>query len=316
MKDRISLVGKEAEKFPPHGPTTVTVAICTFRRPSVVQAVESAVGQRLPADLSLHVLVIDNDITPSAKPLIDQVRAKSSVEISYHHVPGQNISIARNAALEKCSTELLAFLDDDEYAPPDWLESLAAFRQGAQAVFGPSEALYPEGTPSWLRLGDFHSNRLDGHETIDTGYTSNVLIDMEFVRRHRLVFDPSLGESGGEDTMFFRALHRSGGTLRYAPKAVVHEKVVGSRLTLAWVRLRRYRAGQVYGLMLHRFDRGAYLRAVSTAPLKVLACVVMSAAALFRPGRAPWWLMRGVFHFGVLSFGLGAKLHREYQRSL
>ena len=308
--------GREAENFPPGEPADVTVAICTFRRPSVVQAVESVTRQRLPAGLRLRVLVIDNDASPSAKKLIDQARAKSSVDIEYHHAPGQNISIARNAALEKCATELLAFLDDDEYAPPDWLANLVLSRQGAEAVFGPCEALYPDGTPSWLRLGDFHSNRLERPGIIDTGYTSNVLIDMEFVHRHGLAFDPLLGESGGEDTMFFRALHWSGGRLRYAPKAVVHEKVVASRLNLTRIRLRRYRAGQVYALMLHRFDRRAYLLALMTAPLKVVACVIMSGASLFKPGRAPWWLMRGVFHFGVLSFGLGAKLHREYQRSV
>ena len=33
---------------------------------------------------------------------------------------------------------------------------------------------------------------------------------------------------------------------------------------------------------------------------------------ILNPARAMWWLMRGVFHFGVLSYSLGAGVHREY----
>jgi succinoglycan biosynthesis protein ExoM len=294
----------------------VTVAICTFRRPSIVKAVESVARQRLPPDIAMRILVIDNDATPSAKGLIEDVCAKTSVEIDYSHVSGQNISIARNAALDATSTPLLAFLDDDEYAAPDWLANLIALQQGAEAVFGPCEAIYPDDAPSWLGTCDFHSNRLpENDRIIDTGYTSNVLIDMGFVRRNGLKFDPLLGETGGEDTMFFHALHRRGGALRYAPRAVVHEDVVSSRLNLTWVRLRRYRAGQVYAMMLYRFDRRAYQRAVRSAPLKILAGLLRSGVTIFSPARALWWLMRGVFHLGVLSYGLGAKLHREYRRS-
>jgi succinoglycan biosynthesis protein ExoM len=306
----------EAEGSASSARVGVTVAICTFRRSSIIKAVESVARQNLPADIAMRILVIDNDATPSAKDSIENIRAKTSVEIDYCHVPGQNISIARNAALDAATTPLLAFLDDDEYAAPDWLANLIALQQGAEAVFGPCEAIYPDNAPSWLKAGDFHSNRLPQNDRIiDTGYTSNVLIDIGFVRRNGLKFDPLLGETGGEDTMFFHALHKRGGALRYAPRAVVYEDVVSSRLNLTWVRLRRYRAGQVYAMMLHRFDGGAYRWAVGSAPLKILACLLMSGATILSPARALWWLMRGVFHLGVLSYGLGAKLHREYRRS-
>jgi succinoglycan biosynthesis protein ExoM len=316
VRGPISLPSIETEGSASSARVGVTVAICTFRRPSIVEAVESVARQRLPPDIAMRILVIDNDAMPSAKGLIEDVRAKTSVEIDYSHVSGQNISIARNAALDATSTPLLAFLDDDEYAAPDWLANLIALQQGAEAVFGPCEAIYPDDAPSWLRTCDFHSNRLpENDRIIDTGYTSNVLIDMGFVRRNGLKFDPLLGETGGEDTMFFHALHKRGGTLRYAPKAVVHENVVASRLNLTWVRLRRYRAGQVYAMMLYRFSHRAYRRAIWTAPVKILACLFMSCLLIFRPAGALWWLMRGAFHVGVLSFGLGAKVHREYRRS-
>ena len=292
----------------------VTVCICTFRRPSVLRAVESVARQKLPPAIAMRVLVVDNDASPSAKDAIEEFRATTSAEIGYRHAPGQNISIARNAALDATSTPWLAFLDDDEYASSDWLAKLVAARQGAEAVFGPCEAIYRDDAPSWIKSGDYHSNRiLHPGKTIDTGYTSNALIDMGFVRRKGLAFDPALGETGGEDTMFFHAMHKNGGRLGYAPDAIVHEEVAPTRLNLAWVLRRRYRAGQVYAMMFERFDRRAYRRTAWSSLPKILACLLMSGATIFSPVRALWWLMRGVFHFGVLSYALGASVHREYR---
>ena len=42
-------------------PTAVTVCICTFRRPSVLVAVESVAKQVLPNGISVKIVVIDND---------------------------------------------------------------------------------------------------------------------------------------------------------------------------------------------------------------------------------------------------------------
>ena len=241
----------ESEDPRPAARIAVTVCICTFRRPSVLRAVESVARQKLPPAIAMRVLVVDNDASPSAKDAIEEFRATTSAEIGYRHAPGQNISIARNAALDATSTPWLAFLDDDEYASSDWLAKLVAARQGAEAVFGPCEAIYRSDAPSWIKSSDYHSNRiLHPGKTIDTGYTSNALIDMGFVRRKGLAFDPALGETGGEDTMFFHAMHKNGGRLGYAPDAIVYEEVAPTRLNLAWVLRRRYRAGQVYAMMI------------------------------------------------------------------
>ena len=291
----------------------VTVCICTIRRPSLLIAVQSVATQVLPPHVSLRILVIDNDATPSALPLVETCRAETSVPIGYRHAPGRNISVARNAALEDASTPWIAFLDDDEYAAPNWLGALIAARRGANAVFGPCEAIYRDGTPAWIRAGDYHSNRIALRKgRIDTGYTSNVLIDMGFVRSQGLRFDLALGRTGGEDTMFFHRMYRKGGMLTYANDAIVYEDVVPSRINLVWIARRRLRAGQVYAKMFHDLDGPAYRRATWTSLFKIAACAAMSAASAYQPSRAMWWLMRGTFHIGMLSYVIGLGIHQEY----
>jgi succinoglycan biosynthesis protein ExoM len=294
----------------------VTVCICTFRRPSLLAALESVAAQKLPKGTVLHILVVDNDFTPTAQAGVESFRARTACSLEYRHVPGRNISAARNEGLRGASTPWLAFLDDDEYASPDWLAGLLAARGGANAVFGPCEANYPPRTPPWMQAGDYHSNRIiEGRGPIDTGYTSNVLIDMDFVRRNLLQFDPALGRTGGEDTFFFHAMYRRGAVLAYEPRAIVREEVAASRLNLKWILRRKFRAGQVYALMFLRFDAAAYRRAALTAPLKIAACAAMAVAMGFEARRAMWWLVRGTFHFGMLNYMLGGSVYQEYRDS-
>ena len=211
-------------------PFLVTVCICTFRRTSLVTALRSVINQAVSKETTYHVIVVDNDFDRSAEPLVCSLRAATGKNIEYLHAPGQNISLARNAALNACQTRWLAFLDDDETAASDWLNQLMVQCDGSAAIFGPCKAIYSESTPRWIRLGDYHSNRIKyRHGIIETGYTSNVLIDMDFVRAHNLRFDKSLGRTGGEDTIFFHAIYRSGGRLAYADDAIVYEEVSPTR---------------------------------------------------------------------------------------
>jgi succinoglycan biosynthesis protein ExoM len=291
----------------------VTVCICTFRRPSLSSTIDSLVRQSALTNADIRILIIDNDSEPTARSIATEFRNRANMRVDYKHFPGQNISAARNAGLEAATTPWLAFVDDDEYASANWLAELIASRSGANAVFGPCEAIYDEGASDWIKKGDYHSNRITESKGITTGYTSNVLIDMTFVQRHGLQFDLELGRTGGEDTMFFHAMYRKGGVLKYAANAVVYERVVPSRLKLTWIMRRRYRVGQIRALVSHKFDRAEYRRLAWTAPFKIATCAIMSFFTILSRSRSMWWLMRGVFHAGTISYALGTSINEEYR---
>lgn len=294
--------------------SAVTVCICTFRRASIVAALNSVATQVLPKRALCRTLVIDNDLTRTAEPLVTGASAGSSMQVEYLHAPGQNISIARNAALSACRTRWLAFIDDDEVASPHWLGFLLQGRSaGAVAVFGPCLAIYRDDAPRWVRAGDYHSNRVTSRRgIIDTGYSSNALIDMDFVRQHRLMFNEGLGRTGGEDTFFFHAIYRCGGRLGYVPEAIVYDPVPPSRTTARWIATRRYRAGQTYAKLQQQYAWATYRRIPLLAPLKILFCIATAILLCPRPSRAMWWLMRAVFHLGTLAYWLNGQVHEEY----
>jgi succinoglycan biosynthesis protein ExoM len=290
----------------------VTVCICTFRRPSILKTIDSILTQSSYGFPSV-ILVIDNDDHPSAKDIVTARAMAARVKVQYVHAPARNISIARNAALDSAKTRWLAFIDDDEYASADWLTILWCKRQGAHAIFGPTRAVYPGNAPQWIKDGDYHSNLVGDRRPIDTGYTSNVLIDLEFVRTNSLRFDPLLGTTGGEDTIFFHDMFERGAFLKYTPDAVAYEEVTSRRLTFRWIAKRRFRVGQVYAMMFYRSDLWAYRAVIWSAPLKITTCLIMTLLMIWRPSSSLWWLMRSLFHGGVLSFGLGIKMVEEYR---
>jgi succinoglycan biosynthesis protein ExoM len=296
--------------------SAVTVCICTFRRTSIVSTLQSVVAQGLPQGVSCGIIVVDNNIDRTAEPLILNFRAATNVEVEYVHAPAQNISIARNAGMTACKTRWLAFLDDDEIASVRWLDRLLAHRANASAVFGPSEAIYAAKTRKWISIGDFHSNRIIVRRGIvESGYTSNVLIDMNFVHRHRLRFNEQLGRTGGEDTIFFAAMRQLGGRFAYAPEAIAHEIVSSEKTSLNWVVKRRYRAGQITSMMQQMYHAREYQLSLLQTPIKILYCVGTAALLVLLPRRAMWWLMRAVFHFGILSYRIGGKVYEEYSVS-
>ena len=286
---------------------TVDVCICTFRRPQVVDLLASLAKQDLPESWRMRVIVADNDETRSAEQAVLQAFAVHALEGIYIHAPARNISIARNACLDTITAPLAAFVDDDEIARPDWLSSLIHRLKatGAGVVFGRVAAVYAPGAPLWAVHGDLHSTEaFFRNGDIEGGYTCNVLFRREAIGDLR--FDPAFGRTGGEDTIFFGALTRSGVYMAYAYNAVVEEPVEAARTTLDWLARRAFRSGQSYSIVMRANGENRAVMLVKSV-LKIWFClaagiVTMWSAVLWRKAT-----VRGAFHAGVLSGLLGRK---------
>lgn len=287
------------------GTIRVDVCVCTFRREAIVRTLESLAAQRLPPGLRLRAVVADNDETPSARERVEAAGARLGLDLRYVHAPQRNISVARNACLAAADAPLLAFIDDDEVAAPDWLAKLhaALMRDGADVVFGPVVAIYGQDAPRWLARSDLHSARATRRATqkVETGYTCNALVRREAIAGLR--FREDLGRSGGEDTTFFHAAYRRGAKLAECHDAVVTEEVARGRANLPWLLRRAFRSGQSYTIM--RQGRGPRWTAVALG--KAAVCFGGAAVFLPRPHKAAQLLVRGALHLGVAAKSLGAR---------
>lgn len=284
----------------------VSILMCTYRRPQVAEALRSILAQEPPPGVALELVVADNDAEPSGRAAVAAATADAPFRVTYVHAPKGNISIARNACLDQATGDLVAFVDDDEIAAPDWIAKLVERRDAtaADGIFGPALARYPETAPDWMREQDHHSNvpvPRDG--AVRTGHTCNALIVWKGRPWAGERFDLARGVSGGEDTEFFFRLARLGARYEMTLEAKVWEPVESSRLSYAWIRRRKFRMGQSYASVATGLPARA--RLFATAGAKSAYCHLRGALGRDEGGRA-FWLLRGAMHAGVCAGCLGA----------
>lgn len=282
--------------------TIVTIGICTFRRPQIANTLASLSKVILPLDTTLHIVVADNDDTPSAQVTVATAAAQVGLTVTYIHAPAHNIAIARNSCLAAATGDYLAFLDDDEFAEPLWLSELLNTQRstGADVVLGPIIALYPPQTPRWALAADFHSTApAEPESTLTTGYAGNVLMNLTSPALTNVRFDERFGTAGGEDTNFFRRAHKAGARIAYNAKAIVYEPVPVSRANLKWLLRRHYRYGQTHAFMLldEKKPRLPHLLHAATKMLFGYAMVILTC---LMPVDRRRWLLRGTRHLAVL----------------
>lgn len=283
----------------------VDICVCTFRRPHVIETLQSISRLILKFPLAIRVIVADNDDTPSARARVDTTAHDCSLELIYLHAPARNISVARNACLDAATAPLVAFIDDDELASPGWLANLLAALNSSKAdvVLGPVQAVYGESAPGWMVNGDFHSMKpVRAGDEIRTGYTSNVLFRRLAPALRGRRFRHELG-MGGEDTMFFSEVYRAGGRIEYAAEALVTEAVPASRASMSWLLKRRSRCGQTHAMVLMEDGTAGTARRlkwIGLASAKAAFCFLATLLNCARAEHLRGWLLRGTLHSGVL----------------
>ena len=195
----------------------VAVIVPTLRRPdSLERALRSLFGQVRVADRLCEIVIADNDPEGSARDRVEALRAHSPWRLVYIHIPTPGVATARNAALRATDASLIAFLDDDEAAAPDWLTRILAAHEasGADVTFSPIHGR-AEGAPGWLKP---YLERFFGRE----GPAKSGLIDHAYGCGASLMtrasalpgpapFDVSADQSGGEDDALFAGLAARGG---------------------------------------------------------------------------------------------------------
>lgn len=230
----------------------VSIVIPTLDRPaSLRRALRSATAQRLPAELTVEIVVIDNSRAGSAREIVDEF-ASAPAPVRYVGEPNPGVANARNAGLRAAAGEWIAFLDDDEEAAPNWLAELMSTAQavGADAVFGPVSARADSGEEmgaldSYFSRGLVRPDRADITELAPYLGTNNSLFRRARCFEGDHPFDTSLNETGGEDSLLLRRLVMRGRRFAWAANAGVVEWTPPRRLNWSYVRRRKFLSGQI-----------------------------------------------------------------------
>ena len=212
------------------------------------RAIASVCGQQAPFPFEL--------ILVSAEPMPPRAGVRNVLE------KNRNPATRRNRGVSEAKGEILAFIDDDAVAAPDWLASAAAYldaHPNVLALGGPDPA------PADSSIRELISETMLATPLIGSGVAAHenrpgvfalerpndiALVNL-FVRRAAFIpFDESIGYVG-EDTAFVAALMQRGSVVYHCGVRVEHRRrpFTGPYLRQRW----RYRVKT--GRLL---ARGAY----------------------------------------------------------
>ena len=265
----------------------ISAIICTHNRDNYLgAAIDSLLSQDFGADY--EVLVVDNGSTDQTQSIV--APRLSHPRLQYVYEPTIGLSVARNTGATVAKAPILAYLDDDAEASPQWLRSLHQVYQAHPRVAiagGRVSLLWPSDTPPppWLSeqlaetLGLYDLG--DGIQFIQTpGLTPrgvNYSIRRTFLEQMG-GFEVRLGRMGtqllsNEELYMTQQALAHEWQVVYVPEAIVAHNVAPERLHPTWFLKRSWWQGVSEGYReqltvqqhqprwkqgLERFVRGLY----------------------------------------------------------
>jgi glycosyltransferase involved in cell wall biosynthesis len=250
-------IGLESQ---PAAPCRVSIIVVTyFREDFLGRTVRSCLAQRGIHRADLEIIVVDGSPGATARGVVDDLMAEAAqagVALRFVHDPRRGISHSRNSGVAAARAPLVAFIDDDEEADPDWLARMLDCREryGADILVGP---VYPRfelesarRDPFWNWYFTVDRKLPSGAEALRGGGTHNCLFLKRTCCLSAEPFDPAFGLTGGEDSRFFLGVARRGGRLLWCADGAIHEFIPASRTALRYALRRRFRENQ---LMMQSF---------------------------------------------------------------
>ena len=261
----------------------ISVILCTYNRCHNLAPCLGALARQEGLDgVAWEVVVVDNNSTDATRATVEGLAAELPIALRYAFEGEQGLSHARNRGIEEATGRYLCFMDDDIEVTPSWLAALYRCFQDhdCDAVGGPIHLHPPRPLPRWIRpdMQGFLGYRdlgtevrpLDGRHEFPFG--GNMAFDRRVVERIGL-FDTGLGRKGegrrreelfkGEETDYFLRLTATGGTIYYAPAALVFHQVLDHQLHKRFFRTLHYNAG----VLSARRDEDHHPRTVAGVPL-------------------------------------------------
>ncbi|MGI9496177.1 MAG: glycosyltransferase [Mariniblastus sp.] len=232
----------------------VDIAICTWnRRAMLANALASLCQLRIPAGVTVNVIVVDNNSTDGTAEFLQQFASTTGDRISIKVLmeSQQGHAVCRNRAIESASGDLMLWTDDDIIASEDWLSRYLEFvSDDPDSSFWGSviEPEFPGGMPTWIsenwnELKGCFADRNLGEESLSFNegrlpYGANFGILTEVQKKYP--FNSLLGRRGdavmGEDEFdLFRRLLDDGYSGAWLPQAKIRHQIPESRSSQEYV---------------------------------------------------------------------------------
>ena len=246
-------------------PAAVSVVVPTHNRADYLAVtLDSLNAQEL--DDPYELIVVDDGSSDGTAGVAEHAR------VTYiRHEQPRGANAARNVGAKAAESDLIAFVDDDIFAPPGWLRAMAegaVAHPDAEAFGGPIRARFDGPAPrscgresppiTTLDLGD-------QDREAELVWSANMLVRASALERVGY-FDESL-PTGGDEEEWLRRLREKGGKVVYLAHAGLEHRRAGDDARLRSLMRSAYHRGR----NMRAYDRRRGVEPPLTKELTVLA---------------------------------------------
>jgi succinoglycan biosynthesis protein ExoM len=296
----------------------ISICVCTFKRNQMLgHLLRTLEYQETGGYFDYSAVVVDNDKNGTAKATVDRLTSELSLRIDYDIEPEQTIPAARNRALRLARGNYIAIIDDDEFAPRNWLLTLykAISEFSVDGGLGPVFPFFQSRPPGWLIRGRFCERPVIRTGTIlswTQTRTGNVLLKRDVFDKHHLQFDLKWKTSGSDRALFKEAIEK-GFHFISVKEAPVYETVPSAR----WKRSYYLKRALVQGYNTYRYQDspcsglshiGKSLQLAAASGVYILA---LPFAAFLGSHMMVKCLERGGHHFSRLLAMIGIEIIKK-----
>ena len=262
--------------------TAITACICTLDRlEGLTVAFHSLLAQHVDKE-RVDLLIVDNgsttyDSNSASHDLLNDA-TKAGFSARYVVEPNMGLSNARNRAQQETDADWIAFIDDDEIASPQFLQSLLDVidREPSDSTLsclgGPLLLVWPENTvPEWFSspLAGYYTGLDLGPDERDLSPRQELLFGGNLAVHRETVnavggFNAKLSRHGHatllgmEDTLIQFQIADLGRRIRYVPAAKIDHITLPERVSQQWILARAFGQGRSevrYKSILHGHGR-------------------------------------------------------------
>ena len=237
-------------------PEKISVIVCTYNRERMFEETVRSFLECRTDGVEHEVLLLDNNSTDRTRETGEGFAARYP-RVRYVNEPTQGHPYTKNRGIRESRGDIVAFVDDDVYFSPNWLESLAsAFRRRPDIACIGGKVLphFEAERPPWL-----DDDLLDVYSVTQYGELEREIQPPEYpigcnMAFRRSVFEQlggfpvSLGRKPGnllsnDETFFLLRVSKAGLKTLYAPEVQVSHRIAPSRTTQDWLLRRWYWQG-------------------------------------------------------------------------
>ncbi|WP_298480340.1 glycosyltransferase [uncultured Maribacter sp.] len=238
----------------------IVIGIPTFKRIVLLEKlIKSIYASKLDYNLvcGIDIVVVDNDIEKSAKPIINKLStyAPKSFKIYYFNEPTKGLSYVRNEILKqafKFNSKFIVCVDDDEHVVAEWLIELTKtiIHNKGDFAIGPVLPEFVNQPPLYISKWFYRKNHDNNKQLYDFFGGGNLIMKTEFLKKNNLSYDNRFNTTGGEDSYFGLEALKKDAKVFWAKKALAYETIGNDRANIYWLFKRAFRGGNTYTYIL------------------------------------------------------------------